>query len=98
MFYLLFEFVRRIFDQKFPNVKATKSESSNVCASSSSNSKNSIIPKIQNFTDAIKTRRTIPRSRSVNSTNTKKSRTSHTEKTTKTDKRGGKIRHRMFGY
>lgn len=93
----LFEFVRRIFDQKFPNFKATKSESSNVCASSSSNSKNSIIPKIQNFTDAIKTRRAIPRSRGVNSTNTNNSRTSHTEQT-ESDKQEEKIRRRMFGH
>ena len=95
----LFEFVRRIFDQKFPNFKATKSESSNVCASSSSNSKDSIIPKIQNLTDTIETRRTIPRSRGVNSTNTNNSRTSHTEQTErKRDKREEKIRRRMFGY
>lgn len=95
----LFEYVRHIFEQKFPNFKAKNSDNINTSEPSSSNSKDSIIPKIQNFTDTIETRRTIPRSRGVNSTNTNKSRTSHTEQTERNrDKREEKIRRRMFGY
>ena len=93
----LFKYVQNIFKQKFPDFKAKNSDNINTREPSSSNSKNSIIPKIQNFTDAIKTRRTIPRSRGVNSTNTNNSRTSHTEQT-ESDKQEEKIRRRMFGH